>query len=382
MPAVPALLVVLLIASQSFSAAQSFEQIAKEADAARASDRVNDAIRLYQEAVGQRPSWGEGWWSLGSLLYDQDRFSEAEAALQHFVTITPKPGPAYALLGLCEYEMLDYDRALAHFRAWARAGWPGTPQLIGVSVFRFALLLTRDGKFTEALYLLASESALGNTPSLSEAMGLASLRMQNLPENYPPERREMFWLAGEAALYAAQVPHDYVRADAYADRLVSHYRERPEVHYFRATLFIFENNSADAEHEFREELRISPQHVPAMLGIANIDLDGDQLAEAATLGKRSTESDPKNPDAHHLLGRVLMASGNFKECAGELELAKKLAPDSAVVRSHLAMVYGRLGRLPEAQAEAAAFLVLKKQEEVLAPPQEKIKSTTQAGQPK
>ena len=63
--------------------------------------------------------------------------------------------------------------------------------------------------------------------------------------------------------------------------------------------------------------------------------------------------------------------------ARELEIAKELAPDSALVRSHLAMVYSRLGRTEAAKAEAAAFLRLKNKEGVLAPPQEKLKSSVQ-----
>jgi predicted Zn-dependent protease len=189
------------------------------------------------------------------------------------------------------------------------------------------------------------------------------------------------WLAGEAAIFDAQSPHDFARADYYADRLVSRYPDQPEVHYFRGTLFTFENKNADAEREYRAELRISPQHVPAMLALANIGLENDQLEEAASLAKRSIELEPKNAEAHHVLGRVLMATNHFSESASELENAKRLAPDSATVRAHLAMVYGRLGRLQEAKAEAAAYVTLKNHEEVLAPPKTKRNSVTRE-QPK
>jgi len=76
------LLIVILAATTAFpvNPQKNFDQIAKEADAARSADRVNDAINLYTDGIHLRPSWGEGWWSLGSLLYDQDRFAEAESA--------------------------------------------------------------------------------------------------------------------------------------------------------------------------------------------------------------------------------------------------------------------------------------------------------------
>jgi len=380
----PLLAVLLAIEpDSSINSAKSFEQIDKEADAARAAYRLNDAVNLYREGVRLRPTWGEGWWSLGSLLYDEDRFPEAEAAFRRFVLISPKTDPAYAFLGLCEYETRDYDLALRHFRSWATAGWPGTPQLIDVAVFHFASLLTRDGEFVQALYLLATQAAkMGENPALTEAMGLASLRIRNVPEDYPPEHREMVWLAGEAAAYAAQSPHDFARADYYADRLLSRYPEQPEVHYLQGTLFTFESKTAEAEREYRQELRISPQHVSAMLALVNIDLGNNHLSEAESLAKRAIEIEPKNPEAHHALGRVMMATNHFSESASELETAKRLGPDVASIRSHLAMVYGRLGRQQDAKAEADAYLSLKNHEEVLAPQENKVRHASVPEPPK
>lgn len=372
---VPFLLLVFVASSAATpDSPKTFDEIAKQAEAARSADRILDAINLYTEGVHLRPQWSEGWWSLATLLYDQDRFPEAKTAFQRFAAISPKRGVAYAFLGLCEYETHEYDRALAHFRAWARAGWPGTRQSIDVSVFHFALLLTRDGEFVQALYLLATEAAkMGETPALVEAMGLASLRMPNLPEDYVPEAREMVWLAGQAAVYMAQSSPEFGRADEYADRLVSHYPEQPEVRLFRGTLFTVQNRASDAEHEYRQALRISPELVPAMLALAEIDLDKNEIGEADAFAQKSIALAPKDPEAHYVLGRVLMTRNENEASARELEIASKLAPDTALVHSHLAIVYSKLGRTQEAKAEAATFLRLKNKEGVLAPPEERLK---------
>ncbi len=373
--------VLLLLAMPSLAAPptpqESFEQIAHQADAARAADRIRNAIDLYKRGVRLRPQWTEGWWSLGTLLYDQDRFPEAKAAFQRFAAGSPKPGPAYSFLALCEYETQDYDHALDHFRAWARAGWPGISQSIDVSVFHFGLLLTRDGEFVQALYLLATEAQkIGENPALAEAMGLASLRMRNVPEDYAPEKREMVWLAGEAATYAAQSPPGFERSNEYADRLESRYPEEPEVHYFRGTVFAAQKKTADAEREYRRELQISPEHIPAILALADLELDKNDVTGAETLARKAVYLAPKDSEAHEVFGRVLMAKGQNAASARELETAKELAPDSALVRSQLAMVYSRLGRTEAAKAEAAAFLRLKSKEGVLAPSQEKLQPET------
>jgi tetratricopeptide (TPR) repeat protein len=378
-------LILLLAATLQASVVpvKKFEQIAEQAETARTTDRVNDAIDLYTEGVHLKPTWSEGWWWLGSLLYDQDRFSEAEAPFRRFLSLTPKPGPAYAFLGLCEYETNDYDGALKHFRTWAQRGWAGTPDLIDVAVFHFALLLTQEGRFVEALYLLATEAGKSrSSPGLAEAMGLASLRMKNIPENYSSEQREMVWLAGEAALYASLPSYEFDRANDYSHRLLVHYGQQPNVHYFCGTLYGLQHKSAEAEVEFKEELRISPHHVPAMLELASIDVETNQLPEASSLAERAIEIEPINPVAHQLRGRVLLATERFQESVRELEIAKQLAPDSAPIRSHLAMAYRQLGRKKDAEREAAAFLSLTNKGEGLAPPYEKTKSSEQRGQPK
>ena len=368
-----------LILTISFSLAASaatvpdrFETISRQADSARTQDHLREAIRLYREGTALRPGWVDGWWYLGTLLYDQDRFGEASTAFQH-VTATAHRGPAYAFLGLCDYQTGQYDEALRQFRAWATAGWAGTPEFRDVAVFHFALLLNRDGRFVESLYLLASEvPRLGDLPELTEAMGLASLRMRYLPENYPPELRERIWLAGKAALFAAEEPKNFTRANEFASRLERRYPGQPEVHYFRGTIFAFEGKSADAEREYREELKISPHHAPAMVALAEIDLDKADGTEAGELAQKVIDADPANAEAHHLLGRVLLDKGDLNASLKQLQTAKQLAPDMPAVRVHLAMVYSRLGRMQEAKAESAAYLVLKSKEDVLAPAKAKL----------
>jgi len=353
----------------SFSQHKGFDEIVRAADAARNADQMQDAIKLYRQGVSLRPTWQDGWWWLGSLYYDQDRFTESDAALDRFVALSPKPGPAYAFLGLCEYETRQYARSLEHFRKWALDGSPGTTDLIDVASFHWALLLTREGRFVQALYLLAAKAQRrGASAALTEAMGLASLRMTSLPEGYPPQSREEVWLAGEAAYYFSM--QRAARAEDYAGKLLLHYDQTPNVHYFRGTLFGFEKRRDLAKDEYRQELRISPHHAPAMMELARLDLDGGEVSEALALARHAADLEPKNPVAHHVLGQALFAGGQVQESATQLETARRLAPDSSSIRLHLATAYRKLGRTKDAEQELAVFTTLKQKEGVLLPPEE------------
>jgi len=352
-----------------------FEQLARQAEKARTSDRLADAIRLYREGLKLRPSWSQGWWWLGSACYDQDRFPEALEAFKRFIAISKTDvAPAYAFLGLCEYETRDYKQASEHFRIWVRKGLPGNAQLIDVASFHWALLLTREGNFVQALFLLEEKAKkYGPSSLLAEAMGLASLRMKNVPEDYPPKRREMVWLAGQASVYGSL--HDFDRAHEFASRLIAHYGTQPNVHYLQGTIYSFEKKSVEAAEEFRQELRVSPDNAQAMIQLAFIALEDARLEDAMPMAKQAAALEPKDALAHYALGRVLMAAEDFRQSAGELELAKELAPASAKVRYQLARVYRRLGRKEDAERESAVFETLKDKVEVLAAPEEKPTGT-------
>lgn len=380
MLAVQALLLVYLTASQGVPAARatkSFESIAKQADRAKSDNQLAQAVGLYSEALKLRPTWSDGWWSLASLLYEQERFREAQVAFRRFTKVTPKPGPAYAFLALCEYETKDYERSLRDLQEWSKSGSPGNDALIDVAGYHWALLLTRKGQFQQALYLLAAKvKKLGPTPALTEAMGLASLRRTWLPSEYPRDRREMVWLAGKAAVYAAR--YDVERSNEFAQRLETHYPQEANVHYFAGTLLGFQSKFQEAAAEYKEELKLSPDHVPALTELAMAEVRSFNAADAIVAGERAVKLDPENARALYSLGKALLDTGRFQDSISPLESARRYAPKSSLIRSALASAYRHEGRLQDAKREAAAFIALQDKEETLAPLEEKPDTPSKA----
>jgi tetratricopeptide (TPR) repeat protein len=361
------------LAAHAAVGADRFESLAGQAEKARAQEQFPEAIRLYREGTALRPSWFEGWWSLGTLLYDQDRFSEAASAFEHLLSSSRHRDAADAFLALCAYETGDYDKALAKFRSWASAGWAGAPEFRDVAVYHFALLLTREGRSVESLYLLDPlAKRFGATPELTEAMGLASLRMKYLPEDYPPEARERVWLAGKAAIYSSNPVEGTSRVGEYTNRLELRYGGEPQVHYFLGTLYSFEGLEADVEREYRAELKVSPGHAEALTALAAIELRRSNVDEAASLAGMAVAARPDSADAHRLLGRVFIARQQWQQAAVELEQAKRLNPANPLTRAHLAQVYGRLGRSQDAAAEIEAYSRLKAREDSMAPAESKL----------
>lgn len=93
--------------------AATFEQLAQAAAAARDADHVPQAIELYKQALQLKPTWSEGWFYLGTLYYDSDRYEDAQPAFAQSVKLDDKPAD-WAFLGLCEFETGGYDLAREH----------------------------------------------------------------------------------------------------------------------------------------------------------------------------------------------------------------------------------------------------------------------------
>src|SRR5215469_6482470 len=113
--------------SAAVLAAQNIEH---EATVARESNRLEDAIRLYRQAVAENPSWTEGWWYLATLLYDQDDYSGAASAFNQAVALDPKSTQTRVMLGLSEAKLGRNAEALEHLREGRQLGVPADSTLV------------------------------------------------------------------------------------------------------------------------------------------------------------------------------------------------------------------------------------------------------------
>ena len=346
--------------------APSFEEIARRAAKAREGGRVDEAIALYQRGVQQRPTWAEGWWYLGTLFYEGDHYAEAREAFGHLVSIQPQGGAAWALLGLCEFQLRDYERALRDLQLGRSLGLGGNKELTRVTRYHAALLLTRFEQFEAALQLLfAMVRQEGDNPVLREALGVATLSLPLLPSEVPADEQEVVRKAGKAAYYEAI----WLTADArreYED-LVARFPNTPNAHYSLGA-FLLRSDVEAAIKEFHREIEVSPSHVRARLQIAFNDLKRGESAAGLPYAEKAAQLAPGSFAAHNALGRILLELGQTDRALKELEEAVRLAPDSPESRYALARAYTRVGRKQDADRERAEFVRLKKlQQELIHP---------------
>lgn len=335
----------------------TFDRVSKDAAAARQQNRIADATGLYRQALKLRPSWAEGWWFLGELLYDQDHYAEGRDALRRLVALDRKAGPGFALLGLCEYETKEYARALDHINEARRLGLGDDPQARQVVLFHAVVLLTKFEQFDSALRVLEKVVRAGEpSPPVIEAAGLAGLRRPILPPDVPDADKDLVGRAGLAVCaMAAKRPAD---AQKYFADLLAKYPNVPKVHYLYGTYLLLSDEEAGVR-EFEKELEVKPKQADVLATLAlEYEKRGDS-DKAIAYARKAVDADPKFFAAHGVLGRLLANAGEVDRGIQELEIARKQEPDSPQVHFALAAAYSLAGRKADAARERTEFVRLK-----------------------
>lgn len=349
-------------AAATAAPAPSFESVSRRAASAREGNRLTEAIRLYRQGVRLRPRWDEGWWYLATLLYETDRHPDAREAFRRFLALKPDAGPAWALRGLSDFRVADYEGALAHIDKGLQLGIGGNAEVLRVARYHQAILLVRAGQFELATPVLTA-LARGEAESvgLVEAIGLMMLRMPVFPADVPAARRELVRRAGRAGyLHLARRGEEAGRAFA---ELVAAFPTEPWVHYTYG-VSLLASDAAKGLAELRRETELQPDAVYPHLEIAFELLRQGDNEGARTAGERAVALAPGLFAARNALGRALVELGDLDRGTRELEAAVRLAPDSPEMHYSLARAYAQAGRKDEAARERAAFAELERKRRV------------------
>ena len=344
--------------TQTTQSNAAFDQLVKRADEAREAMRLGEALELYGKALQMRPNWAEGWWYAGTILYDNDRYPEARDAFRNLTALEPKRAHAWAMLGLCEFQTREYERAVASLQRGRSLGLADNREIESVARYHAALLYVRFEQFEVAFEILREFVREGReTPKIIEAFGLTMLRLPFLPNEAPPDKRDQVLIAGRAGFDMAAHRRDEA-SKAFAE-LLSRYPDAPNVHYVHG-VFLLNQDSDAALEEFRRELKISPDHVPSLLQIAFEYLKRNEHETALPLAEKAAQLAPKMYPARNVLGRVLLELGQTERAVKELEEGVRLAPNIPEMHYALARAYTRAGRRQDAARARENFQRLEK----------------------
>jgi tetratricopeptide (TPR) repeat protein len=345
----------------------SFEDLAARAQADVDSNPA-EAVALFRKALALRPSWAPGWLYMAGDLYGLRRYTEARDAFRKGIELAPQNGPAYAFLGLCEYELGDFDQALADIDKGERLGIGSNLPFETVVRQRAALILIRAQAFDEALDQLGPLSKRDvNDPDVILANGLCALAVARPPETLSPRERAVAELAGKA-LWANMGRHSVEAAEGFRE-LVTKYPDDPGVHYANG-VYQMEIDQHVALAEFEKELKAYPSHWPSMLVIAFLRTRNGEPEVGVQMAQKALALQPARNRwvSHTAIGHAYLSMGEPEKAIPELEAAVRQEPASTPVHFYLERAYRQAGRKEDAQREKAEFVRLKGREDPLALP--------------
>ncbi len=340
------------------TAAADFERFKQQAHAAREADKLDEAVALYLKALKIQPQWKEGWWFLGTLFYERDLYVEGRDALRNLVKLDQRFGPAFTLLGLCEFRLREYEQALSHLRRGNEMGLGDNEELRRVARYQEAMLHARFEQFELAYdvtvkYVLKKEP----TPETLELLGVIMLRLPYLSRELPAAKREIVNKAGRAAFFAAS--DDVAAAQREYKELVAAFSNEPGAHYAYG-LFLLPSDSDAGIAELRRELELSPQHVTARLLLSFEYLKRNEPAAGLPYAEQAVQLAPDLFAAHNALGRLLLEAGQLERAIQSLEKGVKLAPTSPEMYFALSRAYVKAGRAKDSERARAEFTRLDK----------------------
>jgi tetratricopeptide (TPR) repeat protein len=343
-----------------------FDQLVKNADAARDTAKFDEAVSLYQKALRLKPDWKQGWWVLGSILYDQKRYKEGEEAFLPLTVLDPDKSPGWAMAGLCEFEIKHYQDALTNLQKAEELGLPAS--LFEVTQYHHDLILIRTGQFDRAIGAISLVAARKEeNPSLVEAMGIAGLARATLPQDIPAADHDLVMSLGKAMCDGAA--NNSKLAIAEFETLIARYPNVPRLHYLYG-LVLLESDTDKALSEFKRELTLTPKDARSLISMAVEYTKRNEYQTALPYAEKAVVDEPKYFAAHATLGKVLVESQlDLPRGIKELETAVKLSPGNPQCRLALASAYSKAGRKTEAATQRAEFLRLRAQNDSASPGQ-------------
>lgn len=339
------LLLAILVALLAFAvtalaqdAGENFDTLSRQANDARLAGHSEEAIRLYEAALKVRPEWPEGWWYLGTLYADAGRFADAIPVFRKLTEANPKLGPAWASLGLSEFELKRYQDSLTHLQQAQDLGFAEVPYVEKPAAYHLALLLNLNGQFEDAFGLLSSEfgkESLAQQTRVALAMSL--LRIPLLPDQLDPGKDALIADAGEAA--ELLVTSNFEQAFQTFQQMLRGYPDTPYLHYAYGSALDFSSHYDDAETQLREEIRVTPYSALPYMRLAAVALKTHRPADAQPMAARAVELAPHSSTAHRILAKALTELGKTEAAAQETATAEKLEPETPDVDSKVAAAY-------------------------------------------
>jgi len=324
-------------------------------EAARAQAAGKDALAtgLYAKALQQDPAWVDGWWRYGGLLYEQRKLQEARLAFGRLTQLAPRNPLGFALLGLCEYGLADWNNASLHLnKALNHGGLP--PEIANVAMYDFGIVLMHQHNRNGAIIVFRLlQHQTPDYPNLVPAFGSAELNLDEIPEPAQPVYA-VVGLEGQAAIAVLQLR--VKDAEQLYRQAIEQNPKLPFVHLCLALFLLNQGREPEAEAELQAESLVNTTTPDPWVWLARLRLARRDALDARTDAQRALQLSPNDGLSYLIIGRSFMIDQDWDRALTALQRAEALAPDNYEVHYALTTVYTALHQDQEAISERKMFV--------------------------
>ena len=355
---------------------QSFDDLLKRAENARAADVLDEALDVLEQAAAIDDRFAELHYLRGQVLYDMKRYHEAKSALQRAVDedICPLRAPASIQQIVAEIgerrdvPVVDFARII---EGRSEHGIPGSDHFLDhvhlpVEGYRLLALELLETLHDEDIVDLDADWGAAKVEAVSRAVESRiderahGVALRNLAKVFAwagkfDEAEKLGTRAAESLREDAESYNTLgLSAAAHGDydEAMRHYRhalrikpDYTDAHNNLGIALVFQERFGDAIVHFREALQIEPNDETLHHNLANAAKSQGDLDEAIRHYRQVLQIDGSDADAHSNLGITLMAQGKVDAATAHFQQALEARPDSAEAHYNLGKALGDRGNL-------------------------------------
>jgi tetratricopeptide (TPR) repeat protein len=288
--------------------------------------RLDEAIGLYQQALGLNPNCADAHSNLGLALGRKGKTDEAIRQFQETLRLRPFDADVWNDLGLTLGQKGQTDEAIRQFREAIRLK-PGHAEAHN----NLGNALALEGQTDEAIR------------QIQEALRLNQQAMRLGPDVAQSHNNLGIALAMKGEIAQA------IREFQAALRLKSN---NAEAHYNLGRALDLQGQTNEAIVQFETTVRLKPDHADAHNNLGLALARRGKIAEAVGQYQETLRLKPDHAEAHNNLGIAFYQQGRVDEAIREFQEALRLRPDFVGARKNLDIVLATRARPAPPPADA------------------------------
>jgi cellulose synthase operon protein C len=318
--------------------------------------KFNEANALMSRTKGVLDSYPPALMLKGLVAFELNNIQQADAALTKVMEVSPGNPVARRLYGAVQIKKNDFDGAIQTFKPLIDSG-QADAQVFGLSATAYARkndFATAANHYERALQLDPGSETLKTQLAMARiAMNntkQATQDLQSVLQKNPTSLQALMLLT-----LTDLRTRNFKSALTSAQRFVRAYPKLPLSYNMLGAAWLGNNNSAEAEKNFKIALQLKPDYHEARRNLANLYRVTGKFADAKRELQTVLATDRSNVRTMLALAQVASSQNKTEETVEWLRRAVQVNPKSLPPRLALANAYLRLGDRQKALTEASAL---------------------------